>query len=147
MTGNLTRNWNSIIQQFSKKKNFLIWKVTEARRPLCKKMLTLRLKITEKVSFNIASEASYVYILSGQKLINNAKCSILTSFWQTWSLRSNRVTRQVIFNRTKIGGKCQNSRATFCVIFKHFALFGFERPQRQGLKTLVGMIGLLLTRP
>ena len=31
------------------------------------------LKITEKVSFNIASEASYVYILIGQKLIKNAK--------------------------------------------------------------------------
>ena len=31
------------------------------------------LKITEKVSFNIASEASYVYILSGRKLIKNAK--------------------------------------------------------------------------
>ena len=31
------------------------------------------LKITEKVSFNIASEASYVYILSGQKLTKNAK--------------------------------------------------------------------------
>ena len=31
------------------------------------------LKITEKVSFNIVSEASYVYILSGQKLIKNAK--------------------------------------------------------------------------
>ena len=31
------------------------------------------LKITEKVSFNIASEASYVYILSGQKVIKNAK--------------------------------------------------------------------------
>ena len=30
------------------------------------------LKIIEKVSFNIASEASYVYILSGQKLIKNA---------------------------------------------------------------------------
>ena len=26
------------------------------------------LKITEKVSFNIASEASYAYILSGQKV-------------------------------------------------------------------------------
>ena len=39
------------------------------------------LKITEKVSFNIASEASYVYILSGQKLIKNAKkWSILASF-------------------------------------------------------------------
>ena len=31
------------------------------------------LKITEKVSFNIASEASYGYILSGQRLIKNAK--------------------------------------------------------------------------
>ena len=31
------------------------------------------LKITEKVSFKIVSEASYVYILSGQKLIKNAK--------------------------------------------------------------------------
>ena len=31
------------------------------------------LKITEKVSFNIASEASCVYILSGQKLVKNAK--------------------------------------------------------------------------
>ena len=39
------------------------------------------LKITEKVSFDIASEASYVYILDGQKLIKNAKkWSILASF-------------------------------------------------------------------
>ena len=30
-------------------------------------------KIAKKVSFNIASEASYVYILSGQKLIEKAK--------------------------------------------------------------------------
>ena len=29
------------------------------------------MKITEKVSFNIASVASYVYILSGQKFIKN----------------------------------------------------------------------------
>ena len=31
------------------------------------------LKIVQKVAFNIASEASYVYILSGQKLVKNAK--------------------------------------------------------------------------
>ena len=31
------------------------------------------LKISKKVAFNIASEANYVYILSGQKLIKNAK--------------------------------------------------------------------------
>ena len=29
-------------------------------------------------------------------------------FLKTWSLRSNSVTRQVSFKRTKIGGKCQN---------------------------------------
>ena len=31
------------------------------------------LKITEKVTFNIASETSYVYILSGQELMKTAK--------------------------------------------------------------------------
>ena len=30
-------------------------------------------------------------------------------FLKTWSLRSNSVTRHVSFNRTKIGGKCQDS--------------------------------------
>ena len=41
------------------------------------------LKLAEKVSFNIASEASYFYISSGQKLIKNAKkLSFLTSFWK-----------------------------------------------------------------
>ena len=80
------------------------------------------LKITEKSHSTIASEASYVYImiLSGQKLTKNAKNG---PFWRvfekTWSLQSNSVTRQVSFNRTKIGGKWQNSNATFWVIFKH----------------------------
>ena len=39
------------------------------------------LKITEKVSFNIASEASYVYILSAQKLIKHAKNG---PFWRVF---------------------------------------------------------------
>ena len=38
-------------------------------------------KSQKKVSFNIASEASYVYILSGQKLIKNAKNG---EFWQVF---------------------------------------------------------------
>ena len=41
----------------------------------------LCLKIIEKVSFNIASEASYVYILSGQKVIKNAKNG---PFWRVF---------------------------------------------------------------
>ena len=39
------------------------------------------LKVTEKVSFNNASEASYVYILSGQKLFKNAKNG---PFWRVF---------------------------------------------------------------
>ena len=48
------------------------------------KLLDARcLTITEKVSFNIASEASYVYILSGQKLIKNAKNGQFGEFLKT----------------------------------------------------------------
>ena len=39
------------------------------------------LKITENVPFNNASEASYLYILSGQKLIKNAKNG---AFWRVF---------------------------------------------------------------
>ena len=41
------------------------------------------LKITEKVAFNIASEASYVYILSGQKFIKNAENG---PFWRVFEI-------------------------------------------------------------
>ena len=60
------------------------------------------LKITEKVLFKIASEASYVYILSEQKFMKNAKTGLFGEFWKNWDLRSNSVTRQVSFNRTKL---------------------------------------------
>ena len=42
-------------------------------KELLKYTTTRYLKFTEKVAFDIASEASYVYILSGQKFIKNAK--------------------------------------------------------------------------
>ena len=42
--------------------------------------MTFKLKITQKVAFNIASEASYVYILSRQKLIKNAKIGQFDEF-------------------------------------------------------------------
>ena len=44
-------------------------------------------------------------------------------FLKTCSLRSNRVTRQVSFNRSKIGEKCQNS---FWVIFKYCEIVSFH---------------------
>ena len=53
------------------------------------------LKITKKVAFNIASEASCVYIMNGQKLIENAKMDNFGDFLKTWGLRSNSVARQV----------------------------------------------------
>ena len=42
-----------------------------------------------------------------------------SEFLKTWSVRSNRVTRQVSFNRSKFGGKCQNSK----VQMRHFEEF------------------------
>ena len=53
---------------------------------LCKKSMSREkdpqcLKIAQKVAFNIASEASYVYILSGQKFVKNAKNG---SDWQVF---------------------------------------------------------------
>ena len=63
----------------------LAWNTISPTGPFKAKqrLLTLArcLKITEKVSFNIASEASYVYILSGQKLIKNAKNA---PFWRVF---------------------------------------------------------------
>ena len=44
------------------------------------------LKITEKVTFNIASEASNVCILSGQKLIKNAKNGPFRRFFENLKL-------------------------------------------------------------
>ena len=41
------------------------------------------LKITENVSFNIASEAGNAYILSGQKLIKNVKNGQFWQFFET----------------------------------------------------------------
>ena len=60
------------------------------------------LKITQKVAFTIASEASYVYILSGQKFLKNGKNVFFLKSLIWWS---NSVTRPVIFNRPKIGEK------------------------------------------
>ena len=52
------------------------------------KSLSRCLKITEKVSFNIVSEANYVYILSGRKLIKNAK---IGPFWRVFENRKRAV--------------------------------------------------------
>ena len=79
-----------------------------------KKEVTHCLKMIEKVAFIIASEASYVYILSGQKFIKKAKIGQFGVFLKNCSLRSNSVTRYVNFNRTKIDEKFK------CDIFGDF---------------------------
>ena len=65
------------------------------------------LKIAQKVSFNIASEASYVFILSGQKFIKNAKNSQFWRFFENLKLAIKQCYQTGHFNRTKIGGKYQ----------------------------------------
>ena len=74
------------------------------------------LKITEKVSFNIGGEASYVYILSGQKLIKNAKkWSILANFWKPESSGQTVLPDRSILIGQKLveNAKIQHSNETF----------------------------------
>ena len=61
------------------------------------------MKITEKVAFNIASEASYVYILSGQKLIKNAKNG---PFWRVFESLKLAVKQSVLENAKIEKVKC-----------------------------------------
>ena len=71
------------------------------------------MKITEKVSFNFASEVSNVYILSGQKFIKNAKIS---RFWR-------------VFEKLKLAVKqCYQTGQlqTFEVILGHELKFDLE---------------------
>ena len=72
-------------------------------------------KWQKKVSFNIVSEASYFDILSGPKMFQFGE------FLKAWSLRLCSFTWQVIFNWTKIGGKCQ--------IWKMVYLTSFSKPE------------------
>ena len=51
------------------------------------------LKITEKVSFNIANEASNIYVLSGQNFSKNAENATFSWFSNTVSILCNGVSR------------------------------------------------------
>ena len=62
------------------------------------------LKIAEKIAFNIASAASYVYILDEQKFIKNAKNS---QSWRIFKYLTVLPDMSVLIGQ-KIGGKCQN---------------------------------------
>ena len=71
---------NFCAKKFTQK--FLFYEITIKFLYLRQKFTPRCMKITKKVSYKIASEASYVYILSGQQLIKIPKWSILTSFWK-----------------------------------------------------------------
>ena len=62
-------------------------------------------------------------------------------FLKIWRLRSNSVTRQVSFNRTKIDGKCQNSNGTFWV---HFSTFQQNSGEMRHLRYFLNTVLLKL---
>ena len=66
---NQKMNWLIFLDDFLQ----LAWMLSDPSHNQNGCFNTRCLKITEKISFKIASEASYVYILSWQKLIRNAK--------------------------------------------------------------------------
>ena len=78
------------------------------------------MKITEKVAFNIASEASYVYILSGQKFIKNTKNGQLWRVFENLKLADKTVLPdRSFFNRTKNVEKFQ----LWKIQMRHFGWF------------------------
>ena len=100
----------SIIDNGKKK---VKWQVDEDLIFYNKGHISQRLKIAQKVAFNIATFTFWVDDKSSLKV---TKMVNFGEFLKTWSLLSNSVTRHVSFNSTKIGGKCQNSNATFWVL-------------------------------
>ena len=93
------------------------WRVFEWNEKLWNSNTSQCLKIIQKVTFNIKSEASYVYILVDKSWLKMPKVVHFSEFLKTCSLPSNSVTR--LLNRTKIDGKCQNWKVQMIHIEKY----------------------------
>ena len=108
---------------------------TTYRKVYCKAVFNFEnvstqcLKIIEKVSFNNASEASYIYILSGQKLIKNAKkCPILVSFWKPEACGQTVLPDRSVLIRQKL---VENAK----IQMRYFELFSNNVSSLKSLKT------------
>ena len=81
-------------------------------------------KSQKKVSFNNASEASKFTFWVDKSWLKMPIMVNFGEFLKTWSLRSNSITRQVTFNRIKIGEKRQKFK---CDILSNFqTLWNFD---------------------
>ena len=80
---------------------------------------SLCLKIAEKVAFDIASEASYVYILSEQKFIKKSQKMI-----NFYSCQTVLPVRPFLIDKNVWEKK---SKVTFSVIFKHCVMVAKEK--------------------
>ena len=83
------------------------------------------LTITEKVSFNVASIASYIYILSGQKITKNAKNGQFCRPFENLKLAVKQCYQTGQDKNWWEVLKFNNSNGTFLVIFKHCEVVGF----------------------
>ena len=108
------------------------------------------LKITEKVSFNIVSEASYVYILSGQKLIKNAQN---VPFWKPEACRQTELPDmsvliwQTLVENAKIEKfKCDiwNNFQTMYRRWNHHSFLGFAGVEITTI--FLGLVGVEITK-
>ena len=73
----------------------------------------------------MASEASYIFNLSGQKLIKMPKIVHFGDFLKNWSLWSNSVTRQVNFYRQKL---VKNAKIKNGAFFTNFCTIKIDLP-------------------
>ena len=94
---------------------FGLWKAFGALIARC-------LKIKEKV--NIASKASYLYILSGQKFIKDAQSGPFWRVFENLKLAAKHVTRQVSLKKGKNWPKMQKFKYDFLVDFQTLCNLG-----------------------
>ena len=101
------------------------------------------LKIIEKVLFNIASDASYVYILIGQKLTENTKKTNMVSFWKSKAFDQTVLPdRSLSIGQTLvIGGKCY-----FRTEMRHFSWFINTVQEDFSIENIVNFFSIFLVK-
>ena len=98
---------------FSTKRNFAVMMMAFCAQfsffPPCHKLHGVWKSQKKYHSTLRAKRATFTFWVD-ESWLKMPKMVYFGEFLKTWSLRSNSVTRQVTFNRTKIGGKCQNCK-------------------------------------
>ena len=116
-----TPSWIEIVSSLVTKKTITIKVIHSLLKSWC-------LKIREKASFNIASGVSYVYILSGQKFIKNAKNGPFCRVFENLKLAVKQCYQTGHFNKDKNCDFLSNFQTNWsCAKLEFWYFFGRKK--------------------